>query len=77
MGVHPARGQQRQPHLRRGSPVYEIYNLATGQIWWELHGVGNPAGPGFNIFPWPVDYTYGNCVAASNTSGGNSTSLVM
>jgi hypothetical protein len=49
----------------------------TGQIWWELHGVGNPAGPGFNIFPWPVDYTYGNCVAASNTSGGNSTSLVM
>jgi hypothetical protein len=49
----------------------------TGQIWWELHGVGSAAGPNFEIFPWPVAYTYGNCVAASNLSGNNNTRLVM
>ncbi|HEX5303101.1 MAG TPA: RICIN domain-containing protein [Streptosporangiaceae bacterium] len=49
----------------------------TGQIWWELHGVGSATGPDFEIFPWPVNYTYGNCVAASNLSGSNDTRLVM
>ena len=49
----------------------------TGQIWWELPGVGSPSGPGFEIFPWPVNFSYGNCVAASNASGNNHTRLVM
>ena len=49
----------------------------TGQIWWELPGVGSPTGPGFEIFPWPVNFSYGNCVAASNASGNNHTRLVM
>jgi hypothetical protein len=49
----------------------------TGQIWWELPGVGSPSGPSFEIFPWPVNYTYGNCVAASNLTSNNNTRLVM
>ena len=49
----------------------------TGQIWWELPGVGSPTGPAFEIFPWPVNFSYGNCVAASNASGDNHTRLVM
>lgn len=50
---------------------------STGQTWWELPGVGSPTGPGFEIFPWPVSHSYGNCVAASNASGNNHTRLVM
>jgi hypothetical protein len=49
----------------------------TGQIWWELHGVGSPSGPLFEIFPWPVNFSYGNCVAASNLTSNNNTRLVM
>jgi len=50
---------------------------ATGQIWWELPGVGSPAGPYFQIFPWPVDFTYNRCVSASNFTRNNGTRLVM
>jgi hypothetical protein len=50
---------------------------ATGQIWWELPAVNSPAGPDFQIFPWPVDFTYNRCVSASNFSGSNGTRLVM
>jgi hypothetical protein len=41
------------------------------------HRGGSPSGPGFEIFPWPVNFSYGNCVAASNASGSNHTRLVM
>jgi Ricin-type beta-trefoil lectin domain len=51
--------------------------IATGQIWWELPGIGSPAGPNFEIFPWPVDFTYNRCVAASNLTSNNNTRLVM
>jgi hypothetical protein len=50
---------------------------ATGQIWWELPAVGNPAGPDFEIFPWPLNFTYNRCVAASNLTSNNNTRLVM
>ena len=49
----------------------------TGQIWWELQGVGSATGPNFQIFPWPVNPSYGNCVAASNLTSNNNTRLVM
>jgi hypothetical protein len=52
-------------------------HTATGQIWWELHGEGSPTGPSFDIFPWPVNSSYGNCVAASNLSSNNNTRLVL
>ena len=42
-----------------------------------LHGVGGASGPNFEIFPWPVGYGYGNCVAASNLTSNNNTRLVM
>jgi Ricin-type beta-trefoil lectin domain len=50
---------------------------ATGQIWWELPSVNSPAGPYFQIFPWPLDFTYNRCVSAANLSGSNGTRLMM
>jgi hypothetical protein len=67
-------------NLGAGMPVTlgtcNRYNTRA-QIWWELLGTNSPAGPDFEIFPWPVEYTYGNCVAPSNSSDSNSTPLVM
>ena len=43
--------------------------ITRSQIWWELLYAGtSPDGPTFQIFPWPLEYTYGNCVSASNLS---------
>ena len=52
--------------------------ITRSQIWWELLPAGtSPDGPTFQIFPWPLEYTYGNCVSASNLSDSNSTPLVL
>jgi len=52
--------------------------ITMSQIWWELLPAGtSPDGPTFQIFPWPLEYTYGNCVSASNLSDSNSTPLVL
>jgi hypothetical protein len=52
--------------------------ITRSQIWWELLSAGtSPDGPTFQIFPWPLEYTYDNCVSASNLSDSNSTPLVL
>jgi hypothetical protein len=52
--------------------------ITRSQIWWELLPAGtSPDGPTFQIFPWPLEYTYDNCVSASNLSDSNSTPLVL
>jgi hypothetical protein len=52
--------------------------ITRSQIWWELLYAGtSPDGPTFQIFPWPLEYTYDNCVSASNLSDSNSTPLVL
>lgn len=48
----------------------------TSQIWWELPGATSPAGPDFQIFPWPAAYS-STCVAASNFSDSSGTRLEM
>jgi hypothetical protein len=52
--------------------------ITRAQIWWELLPAGtSPDGPTFQIFPWPLEYTYDNCVSAGNLSDSNSTPLVL
>jgi len=52
--------------------------ITRSQLWWELLPAGtSPDGPTFQIFPWPLEYTYDNCVSASNLSDSNSTPLVL
>jgi hypothetical protein len=55
------------PCTANGDPV-------AGTWWQEL----DPNGPAdFQLYPWPKNYGYGNCVAASNFTDGNGTRLVM
>jgi hypothetical protein len=47
---------------------------AKGQLLWMLLSTGSSA---FELFPYPANFSYDTCVAASNASGSNGTRLVM
>ena len=60
--------------LQPGRPL--ILGSCSGNliVWFEIHAVGNPAGPDFQLSAFAGTYM---CVSASNSSDRNGTPLVM
>jgi len=60
--------------LQPGRPL--ILGSCSGNliVWFEIHAVGNPAGPDFQLSDFAGTYM---CVSASNSSDRNGTPLVM